>query len=789
MDTSQGLLTDPVSLLPDVDTLEGKHRVIRRLRILDLRKTLQDLGAQRDWVELTIYADEVQLDLTGDRTFGFDLTDRSRFTLLTRKLTILGDGRFVLLTATPGSETVVELAIQEFVGPPIGFATAGGSKNLAFPAARADAKEPRAVEVRVELDTSVTSNALERGSLGWRTGSEFYWSLVSAFQHGFIRMDTDRDEARRTFLWVYENTRDASWWADANVEMLSMATQSLAMVSRLARKPPPYEVPIRDLRALKQTIEARMSAASRLEVAYETFVDRKLDAKSRAEAMRRAIVEARAQEQETDRQLAQVQAELATAEEAARKDIERVRDQNKKLADAAHEFEKGKRMAELIAVAKALGALGTSIATLASGDAPAAAATTFKFIIPEKPSRIDKLIAAIMKIGEPLKKLARVAVVLKDAYNVGTKVKGAFDPNRSLRTFKEDEEAVKLTAVDWKVLREAFDAALSPYTAGEDKIEGASEYLEAGRVLVIYGEAVHATHLTIARLHQRVIHLTSKKAMHEAQQQRLDGYKNSESVVEEALRDAELLLRQRYLDVKRAVLFELEDFNDAYRYWALREPPSRRFSVNSRVAEMAELKVELQHMIDIGVSALFPVKQQRIVAHILYRPTAEEKKLLARGEAVVIGVRPTTPGLKGWTRVRIDDVERIVLDDLAAVATNLDKNYRCHLRSSGAFTDSWDGKAFAFVAPASQELGQSRVVTASEAQDRIAASTILTVDGGGSGGDLGQLNNVPYYLPGLFTDWSLWLPRGLGDNDSLDLSALVTIKLRLSGWAMSHNIG
>jgi len=86
------LITDPVSLLPDVDALYDKTHVVRKARIANLKEELQRLGALRDWDELTLYADEVELDLTGVKTFGFDLTDRSRFSLLARKMTIHGDG-------------------------------------------------------------------------------------------------------------------------------------------------------------------------------------------------------------------------------------------------------------------------------------------------------------------------------------------------------------------------------------------------------------------------------------------------------------------------------------------------------------------------------------------------------------------------------------------------------------------------------------------------------------------------------------------------------------------------
>ncbi|KYF80410.1 hypothetical protein BE17_05450 [Sorangium cellulosum] len=781
------LITDPVSLLPDVDALYDKTHVVRKARIANLKEELQRLGASRDWDELTLYADEVVLDLTGVKTFGFDLTDRSRFSLLARKMTILGDGHFVLLTATPGKDTVAEIAVQEFVGRPIGFATAGGKKNISIPEKR-PAEGPVRIEARVELDSSVVSESLDRKRLGWKTGSEFYWSMVSAFQYGFARIDTDRDEARRTFLWVYQNTRVPSWWADANLEMLSMATQSAAMVSRLSQTPPPWPVPIRDLRALKQSIDTRMGEAQKLEAQYEIYVNRKLDAEARRQALARAIVEAKAQEAEADRQITAAEAELAKAERAYEQDFARVRNQNKTLLDRAADFEKGMKKAELILIAKAVGALGTSIAALGGGGDPRAL-TKIAEVAAEAPGRLDRLIAAIKKIAEPIEKIARVAVVLKDAYKAVAQVKSAFDPGRELKTFqdKDDQGALAITDTEWKVLREQFDATLRPFTSGEEKVDGASEYLEAGRVLVIYGEALCATHVRVTKLRERVVNLTMKRKMFEVQQQRLASYEKGDKLVGAVFQEAELLLRQRYLDMKRGLLFEFEDFSDAYRYWALREPTSRRLRLTSRVAEMAEIKVDLQSMIDDGLTALFGVKQQRVICHITYRLSHVERELLARGEPVVISVRPTEPGLKGWARVRIEDVQRVALDDLSTAPGNAGKNFRCLLRNSGAFVDSWGGKRFEFVAPDSQEHTQSRIVEPLTEADKHDANTILTSEGGGTGGDLGQFTNLPYYLPGLFTDWVLLLPRGLADNDSLDLSTLESIKVRFAGWAMNNN--
>ncbi|MBV5333692.1 hypothetical protein JZU57_00175, partial [bacterium] len=385
---------------------------------------------------------------------------------------------------------------------------------------------------------------------------------------------------------------------------------------------------------------------------------------------------------------------------------------------------------------------------------------------------LTELVDAIKKVVEPIQKLAKIGAVLKDAYKVATTIKGATESARKLDTFKDDEAATKLTDTDWKVLRERFQGALGASIQGEDKISGANEYLEGGRILAIYGEAMYAAHLNITRLMEHIINLTMRRKMYEAQMTRLASYENREAETEEAFAEAQLLLRQRYLDVKRGLLFELEDFGDAYRYWALREPNRSKLRLMPRAAQMSELRVGLQSMIDEGLDGLFPVAQQPVLCHIRHELSMVERNMLARGEPVIV----RAPPIEGWARVRINNLQGVTLDNLTGTSGNLGKNLRCHVRSSGAFVDSWGGNTFEFAAPTSQEFSRSFIVGAVADGRRYEKNIILSADGGEPGGDLGRFANMPYYLPGLYTNWSVRLPRGLGDNDAIDVSGVEVIR-------------
>ena len=77
------------------------------------------------------------------------------------------------------------------------------------------------------------------------------------------------------------------------------------------------------------------------------------------------------------------------------------------------------------------------------------------------------------------------------------------------------------------------------------------------------------------------------RSLYNAQADRIRAFTKATDAEEAEVQEIALLLRQRYLDAKRDLLLEIQDYNDAYCYWALDTAPSKMINLSTKIHDIA----------------------------------------------------------------------------------------------------------------------------------------------------------------------------------------------------------
>lgn len=794
------------NLAPDAITWDSKTKtvILQGFSETHLKELIQEADTNENykvWQHMFIYGDEVTLKVPV-AGFGIDMTERSSVTIVARKLTaaLAGENSFQFMNRSSVNNPVVNLHVQEYSSKlPILFANISpntDSKAIALPSkAHAPGNPALAVSCGVTLGCNITTAPFIKNNTPpaeWSIGSPFYWMLVRTFQEAFCVSPTDPGKSRSMFTWIKNNTLNLGWNGDPQCEMQTIGNQAVSIALRLAQYAHANYVPKLDIQLYRKQIEDNADACRVVETQFNQFMMQSTSFRERQKSAQLLIdgVDANIRINENLKKdalekLKQAGAELQNnyglfTRQQQEKPPGPMALAKKSMKEAIDKKKDEMEFEAFMGVLEAVGSMGSVFAGNAA--APVQAVSQV--------SKIAELLEQIKKIVETVEKINKIITLVDSVY----KMVETFDSDNKVPgqdiEMPDTADTDVLTSTDWQVLRERWDAVFTDSVLNDGTMGGpAKSYRAEGRVLIIYGQAITNSRITISNLQNRIIQLQMKIKTYDRQKEKIQAYIEAESELEGQYFEVALLLRQRYLDVKRQLLMEILDFNDAYHYWALAQPRyTDNMNINDRIAEMADVAGKMDQAVNDALSG-FKSQAVPVICHISHTLTQEEKAALVSGKSVQIAVAPEDPAFNGWGRVRVQYVQVLFegLEDIPANMQNGGKNYHSVVQDSGVYNDRLNGKNWNFVTEEPLDRPYAAYVRALNDKEKSGRNSVVNANSDDIK-NLALTFDGPYYLPAIFTTWSITLPKDQGDNNTIDYSKLSSIKLICYGNAMQDGV-
>ncbi|GGF04261.1 hypothetical protein [Hymenobacter cavernae] len=755
-----------------------------------LIQTIDTDGTYAGWQHLHIYAHQIDFDFNGHAQFGIDLTDRSSLRLFTRTLNLQGNGVFSVLSYEADAAKQAHICVQSFASKnPLHVAVAGTDTKagaLDLPAALTG----NALQYTVTLGATPTPAPLMIPP-DWQLGNAFYWVLNQTFQEAFTQFSSNLEQAGAMFRWVAFNTDRVRWGNDPNREMQGLGWLAASMAARANRPATLHYVPQLDMQQYRTAVLDAVSAAAPVEQAFNSFIEQSnsfVERKKQAGLFKDYI---QGQITNLANQIAASQDRLTKAETDLRSNINLLTAQQFTVQQAQEKLRLAVEQKAMRVFFTALFSLVGSLGTIAMGD-PAAAAGAVKAAegaveTAKAAGQLTDLLSKLKKVVEALKSLGDFALICKKINREVNDINDTDDAT-DLNT-QPTNGADWLTDTEWQVLREQWDGEIRPYTTDDDpKLKAAaSDYMTAGRVLVIYGQAATASRSAISQLQQDISQLKVQQKALQTQAQGIDDYMQAEQDDAQQYFQVALLLRQRYLYIKRFLLVQIENFRGAFTYWALSSLANQAHGLTnlgygSSISEMATVLVSLDQIIQDALGS-FPGAPEGVKYQVALPLGLAEQALLAARKPLAIPINPIDTAFHGYDRMRVQYI-RVLFPGLAA--SNSGKTYYVIINDNSVYQDRLNGTYWAFQAEVPMLKGYSAGVNDGqrllEEESSLATNYVHSAEVSAQTGS--DVSTNVFYTPSLFTTWKISLPAGNGDNDTLDLSAVQAVVVQLFGTAI-----
>ncbi|MEM9452389.1 MAG: hypothetical protein AAGA75_28240 [Cyanobacteria bacterium P01_E01_bin.6] len=789
---------------------------VRQYHLKDLKSLIQQANTEHEWKHLVIYADKIDFDFERDQNFSIDLSGRNCIVIVCRKWNFKSDGKLTFWDSDADPNTLVRLRVQEVLknGQPL---EAAGPLALltgeSFYSLRLDGG---GLDCQVAMsDPPRQSSFLQRRTVpnDWNIGSDFYWMLVESFQQSFKELATDADEARSRLNWVKKNTFGISWRQDSLSEMSAMGYQAASQLLQLDRPKTPYYVPKLGLSRQRRLIMTDVEAALGIETAFNNYISQETDLKTRQGLAQQIQNSVESKISEIDQKIQDLNNNQLAAAQAAMKENIKVfnrqraglRNNNKEphvaapgpLESARTAFQEAieEKKAEAEAQAwlagfEGVASLGVAVtggisAVTTISSSAGAIANLVKQL--ETVVKILQSVNAMIKIGENIEKLVS---------DVGSK-----SNTDSVGQLPDAAEAASMSDTDWKTLKERWDSALDPYISDSTLGPAAAKYRAEGRILLIYGQAAMDNRITIANLQGQIVELLMNRKLYQAHEQRIKNFVDATNAETEQVHEIALLLRQRYLDTKRDLILDIENYNNAFRYWALEDSPSvgvNFLTTLNDIAGMAKVSGQMEQAEDRRLRG-FTSPSKAAICHIYHPLTNAQRKALSNGDPIdlpidfFLQVDPSQKPVKsidesrlftGYDRIRVTSVE-VYFEGLPE--NDAEKGYHATIKDNGFYLNRWKTKEFAFVAeatlksPSSHKVGEYQGL---EADKKGNTNSITTSDEQLKQSDLAAASSDPYFLSSIFTTWSVTLPQNEAQNGDIswntpDLALILNFQVYL----------
>ena len=685
-------------------------------------------------------------------------------TIFAREFNMGTGGTFSVGSQGPDASKFFQLRVLSYSGAPISAINFNGPPyhGVNIPENSNVSNAKFSGKVALGETPSISSPSLPLPD--WKVYSDFYWVLLNTYQNAFNYISNNDAQAISMFEWVQWNTASITWQDDPNKEMEGLAVQAAAMAAKIKMSVSNYLVPPLNLKDYQQEIVANAGKGKTIEQYYEDFLSQENNLHNAQETVKNMIATITGQEHIVQQLLHSVNDKITASEKAFLANMRKLENQvNKVIPEAKSKFKAGleaeREAATFKGVFDVVSGLGELLA-FGAEDPEVAVGTV---------SRIANFIKQVNKIIKILEKLKKIYDTIKAAYDV---VKNATSPSQ-VPSISKLSSANTLDNVEWDVMNTRFQGAM----ADTESIDGSSDYKTAVAVLTLYGKAVNNNRQELAQLKEQWINLTMKVKAFEAQKKRLEAFANKVGVEAADFKEAAFLMRQRYLEMKGELLVQIDNFNDAFRYWFLTHPNTQALSYHSQIGEMSTLVAGMQETITNGISH-FQTRQVKVLASIVYPLTEQERQMLANGEKVFIPVDMDAPEYNGWGHVRVQGPLAKIIG-LEAVGSNKGKNVYCKIVDSGAYRDRLSGTNWSF--KAEKVLSYPFAYDVGKESGFLSESQIISHEWDG------KIDDGDIYAPTFFTTWAISLPHSDGDNRQLDCSEVKSILLEFYAVAMGES--
>ncbi|GET41445.1 hypothetical protein MiSe_62570 [Microseira wollei NIES-4236] len=641
---------------------------------------------------------------------------------------------------------------------------------------------------------------------------------MQTFQEAYVKMQTEVDTAINMFHWISNNAQ-LNWSEDTNHQMRSIGVQAAAMANYLGRPANIKYVPLLNLSTQINTIRAYLADSQSIEDKYNQFLTITESFETRQSTARLFKQEVDAKIENTRNLIANAKNQLQEAQAHYQVNLKNFQHQSSGLdqsktelpgpmAMAREELERALERKREQAIQEAMfaviGAVG-SLAEAAGGSAASGPAAVGKLAqVIEQINKVIELIEKINKVVETIDKIMKLVDAIEQNQALP-------DANFQIPNIEDSQQ---LRKSDWQALREEWDSGFNPYITDDILGPAMSNYRAQGRILFIYGEALTESRQSMAGLNNTIAQLVMQIQVYQAQKSKIDDFVNLEQEDEEVYKQVAFLLRQQYFDVKRRLLLQLQDYKDAFRYWALQEPQSTGYDLNTDIKSISisqiqnELNIAKQNLNrktavichiscdisqnaddkSIGTVSQFQTWRENNFA-TNYNPVFRIPIQLSETETV------NPHEFDRYDRVRIMQIE-VLFEGLEDIAANLDKVYHLNILNTGSYSDRLtnNGKSVYWNFKSQKNLSEEysahvRSLKDNEKSSRNsvvnmrpeAYSSFLTLETSQDSNPLGG-----FYEPTAFTTWIITVVDA-GDNKIIDWSGVTSLKLRLYGTAMGSN--
>lgn len=782
--------------LSKIEAISDSKVVIRQLQITDLSKAVETANKKlANWQQLNIYADQIQLDLGAvDAGYTLDMGDRSSLTIVARSIAFTGEGTFSITNMRAGHQASVRVLVQDYQATnPIVLVGGTGQK----PATQM--LSTKTISNSANLGASVSIHPFFTGTVApveWTVGSEFYWLLLQTFQSAFALSEANPTQAKSMFQWIADNTVAIKWEADSTGQMTMLGSQAVSMLQRLSRPTGVFYVPL--LEGYSDVLKDQAQEASQYEATFNTFMTQVTDYKLAAQNARTLIGDDLLGSQiKYDQTLIKnAETKLSLAQADLRAKITRLTNLQIPLTQTESAFKEAvdewKKQAEIkayVELATFAIKLGSSIA---SEDYGALIEVPSKVI--DMATEFDEIAEKGGLSGDTYTDLNSVNQLLK---NIGTQsnqiVKYANTSNTVYNYAKNGDTApsapdtAKQPVIDgtqWQVLSKTWDNTLSLFNASsynQSVADAATQLKTQIDILAIYGQAVTSAQLAIVNLQEQLSQLHLQQNFHAQQKALVDQYADQLEKDEKGFYETALLVRQRYMSVKRSFLLMLEDYNDAYRYWALRSPLETTELIgtvaNSTISAMPTVATTIDKSATKALENFASESRpENIVFYYNLALSDADKTTLVNGDTLsfTLSYDDNALGLQYWDRARVSDVSI----NLVTTTGEGPHTLTMSVQDNGVYEDRFNQIPWSFTA--------EKVVPFPPTTNNIALADMQNI-GLQTKGAIKNLSqdDSTLYQPSLCTTWSFQIRSTITPSDLANVSH---VQLHFTGTAIGTAI-
>ena len=478
------------------------------------------------------------------------------------------------------------------------------------------------------------------------------------------------------------------------------------------------------------------------------------------------------------------------AQSNTQKAQEAIATQEKRVKDAAARFKAGldkwkeeKEREAAIAIAGAAISFVSGIASMFAGNAAGAVtAANAAQEAAKAASKLADLMKTIVKIGKVVAQVVETCVKIYAQVSKITNAKAFAEElakiSRDAST--EDMKGAPSVGAYWDQMWVEVETALDP--AIKQEIDGALDYLKELKILVIYGRALSTAQAAIPPLIQEMARASLQAEIATRQREAITKELDSLKSGQEAPIQALSTLWIRYRTVQRAMIVALQNFDTAYRYWALTDVPRER-DTNRPIANLAG---DLLQIADIKAKQKqayegFVPPPQSFSGETLTLPPAALAEFLDKGKIALRLAPASSPFYDRGKVGRVRVTEVYVWLDWHEGKQPVDRKVEFTVRTDGLYDDQRVEdkklKFFHFVGTPVNLTFRYDPARYSKTAPYTSVETHAAVAEG---------FRAAYSEPTMFTEWQIALPQGSsGSSTILDLaamkSAVKAIRLEFSG--------